>query len=148
MSGQRKEQLWSVPESCSSGMTASEIFTLLLTRLFFAKLYDFVTARAPVPPATFGRPTPSLSWVSFAFRVRIVVVGGGGGWVVGWGILVVVSDFDRVGGSSSSSVSRTRMEPPERSREWPVLVDRVDATLTEVARLEGGGRSGLGMSWL
>lgn len=61
-------------------MTASEILTLLLARLlFFDKLNDFVTARAPAPPAAFGRPTPSLSCVSLAFRV-LVAGGGGGGW--------------------------------------------------------------------
>ena len=61
-------------------MAASEILTLLLARLlFFDKLNDFVTARAPAPPAAFGRPTPSLSCVSLAFRV-LVAGGGGGGW--------------------------------------------------------------------
>lgn len=89
-------------------MTVSEILTLLLNRLFFAKLSDFVTARAPTPPTALGRPTPSLSCVSLAFRTRIA---GGGGWEVGWGILV-----DRVVGSSLSSASRTATEVPERSR--------------------------------
>ena len=73
------------PGPCSSGMTAAEILTLLLARLwFFDTLKDFVTARAPAPPAAFGRPTPSLSCVSFAFRVRVT---GGGGWFTrGWTI--------------------------------------------------------------
>lgn len=49
-----------------------------------------------------------------------------------------MSDLDWVAGSPSSSVSWMTTEVPERSRDWPTFVDRVDATLTDVVRLEGG----------
>lgn len=72
-----------------------ELVLLALPRLLpLGILTDFVTARAPVPPAMAGLPLPSLICVSFAFRVR--AAGGGDGAGVG-----SVSD----GAGSSFSVS-------------------------------------------
>ena len=50
-------------------------------------------------------------------------------------------------------MSRTTTETPERRREWPTFVDRVDAILTDAVRWEGGGccggfGSGSGIDWL
>ncbi len=67
---------WNEPSS--SAMAASVGFALLLPlpRLPFCDaLAVRVTERAPCPPATVGRPTPSLYCVSFA---RLVRAGGAG----------------------------------------------------------------------
>jgi hypothetical protein len=76
---------------------------LLLPRFCLDTLVDFVTARAPLPPATTGLPTPSLVCVSFALRVLVVIAGTGG-------------SESRIGSdSSSSSVSWTIRDPADLS---------------------------------
>ena len=51
----------------SSWIASSDGFTLKLPFPFFVRLVDFVTARGPLPPANFGRPTPSLYCVCLDF---------------------------------------------------------------------------------
>lgn len=100
-------------------MSASEGLALILALALFAfePLIDFVTARAPLPPARAGRPTPSRYCVSFALRVLRVTGGGGVGSTLArgtdWTVAAVFLVFLLV--PASTSLSWIMTEPPERS---------------------------------
>jgi hypothetical protein len=64
--------------------------------------------RAPLPPAIKGRPTPSLNWVSLAFRRGTTGSAGGGGRY----------DSELLGGSIASGSASSS------SSSWITTVDR------------------------
>jgi hypothetical protein len=127
------------PSSRIASSVGLMLFLLPLPRLLpLDKLTDFVTARAPVPPALTGLPLPSLACVSFAFRV--LAAGGSDGAGVGstsdgtgssFSVSFAVSgsgatvDSSSWSSSCSSSDSCIMTEPLEGPRDLP-LVRRLD----------------------
>lgn len=130
---------------------------LMFPRLLpFGTLIDLVTARAPVPPAMTGLPTPNLVCISLAFRLRVVGGGVGGGVgsasdgagsslsassaVSGSGATASsssVSSSSPSSSSSSESDSCTMTELFEGPRDLP-LVRRLDALVAEETVLDLG----------
>lgn len=136
----------------SSGIAASDGLEVMLGRTFFAfdAMVDLVIVRAPLPPATVGRPTPNLYCVSLAFRVvRLGRVCGVGSVRVGGrtcDVDALFPAFPLV--SPSSSVSWMMTVPPERSLGRDPAEDLL-MTRIEGARLGivvGGRRRGLDVS--
>jgi hypothetical protein len=100
-------------------------------------LADFVTARAPLPPAMAGLPLPSLICVSFALRVR--AAGGGVGSVSdgagsSFSVSLAVSGSGTTVVSSSSSESCIMTVPLDGPRDLP-LVRRLEVLVAaEIVR--------------